>query len=133
MRPTRWGDRGQSTVEFAMVLPLVALVVMFIIQAGLIVRDQLLLSHAAREAARAAAVSDADRSGAAMDAAKKAGSLDAERLSGVVELVDAARSVRVALSYRSSTDLAIIGALVPDVELNSTVVMRVESSPEHGP
>lgn len=133
MRPTRWGDRGQSTVEFAMVLPLVALVVMFIIQAGLIVRDQLLLSHAAREAARAAAVSDADRSGTAMDAAKKAGSLDAERLSGVIELVDGARSVRVALSYRSSTDLAIIGALVPDVELNSTVVMRVESSPEHGP
>ena len=133
MRPTRWGDRGQSTVEFAMILPLVALVVLFIIQVGLIARDQLLLSHAAREAARAASVSDSDRSGAAMAAAKRAGSLTSERLSGVIESTDGARSVRVVLSYRSSTDLPIIGALIPEVELSSTVVMRTESDPEHGP
>ncbi len=43
------GDRGQSTVEFAMILPLVALVLLLLVQAGLVVRDQLLVSHAARE------------------------------------------------------------------------------------
>ena len=116
-----------------MILPLVALVVLFIIQVGLIARDQLLLSHAAREAARAASVSDSDRSGAARAAAKRAGSLTSERLSGVIESTDGARSVRVVLSYRSSTDLPIIGALIPEVELSSTVVMRTESDPEHGP
>ena len=42
-------------MEFALVLPLVVLVVLFIVQAGLVVRDQLLVSHAAREAASARA------------------------------------------------------------------------------
>ncbi len=56
-------------MEFALVLPLVVLVVLFIVQAGLVVRDQLLVSHAAREAARAASVSDNDRLGAATMAA----------------------------------------------------------------
>jgi hypothetical protein len=58
VKKTRWGDHGQSTVEFALILPLVVLVVLFIVQAGFVVRDQVLVSHAAREGARAAAVDD---------------------------------------------------------------------------
>ena len=69
MRRAR-GSIGQSTVEFALVLPLVVLLVLFVVQGGLIVRDQLLVSHAAREAARAAAVTDEDRGGAALRAAR---------------------------------------------------------------
>jgi Flp pilus assembly protein TadG len=127
------GDQGQSTVEFALVLPLVVLVVLFIVQAGFVVRDQLLVSHAAREAARAAAVSDADRSGAALSAARQAGALAAERLSASAVMVDGVASVRVMVSYRSTTDIAIIGSLVPDIELQSTVLMRVESDGKHRP
>ncbi len=130
---TRRGDRGQSTVEFALVLPLVVLVVLFIVQAGFVVRDQLLVSHAAREAARAAAVSEADRSGAALTAARQAGELAADRLSAVASMVDGDASVRVVISYRSTTDIAIIGALVPDIDLESTVQMRVESDGKHRP
>jgi len=130
---TRRGDRGQSTVEFALVLPLVVLVVLFIVQAGFVVRDQLLVSHAAREAARAAAVSDADRSGAALRAARQAGALAAERLSASAVMVDGVASVRVVISYRSTTDIAIIGSLVPDIDLESTVQMRVESDGKHRP
>ena len=37
MKKTRWGDHGQSTVEFALILPLVVLVVLFIVQAGFVV------------------------------------------------------------------------------------------------
>ena len=51
-------DRGQSTVEFALVLPLVVMVLLLVVQVGLVVRDQVLVVHAAREAARAAAVGD---------------------------------------------------------------------------
>jgi len=130
---TRRGDQGQSTVEFALVLPLVVLVVLFIVQAGFVVRDQLLVSHAAREAARAAAVSDSDRSGAALSAARQAGDLAAERLSASAVMVDGVASVRVVVSYRSTTDIAIIGSLVPDIELQSTVQMRVESDGKHRP
>jgi len=121
------GDRGQSTVEFALVLPLVALVILCIVQAGVVVRDQLLVSHAAREAARAAAVSDNDRSGAALAAARQAASLQGDRLSGTVTMVDGGSTVRVVLSYRSTTDIAVIGPLVPDIDLKSSVVMRAES------
>lgn len=127
MSATGRGDRGQSTVEFALVLPLVALVILCIAQAGVVVRDQLLVSHAAREAARAAAVSDNDRSGAALAAARQAASLQGDRLSGTVTMVDGGSTVRVVLSYRSATDIAVIGPLVPDIDLKSSVVMRAES------
>ena len=128
---TRRGDQGQSTVEFALVLPLVVLVVLFIVQAGLVVRDQLLVSHAAREAARAASVSDSDRLGAARMAARQAGNLAAERVSATTTMVDGDASVRVLISYRSVTGIPIIGSLVPDIDLESTVVMRVESDRKH--
>src|SRR3954471_811626 len=52
----RHAERGQATVEFAFVLPLVILAVLAVIQVGLVVRDQLGVVHAAREAARAASV-----------------------------------------------------------------------------
>lgn len=133
MKPARWGDRGQSTVEFALVLPLVALVVLFIVQAGFIVRDQLLVSHAAREAARAASVSDTDRLGAALTAARNAGALSADYLSGTVTTIESNTSIRVNIAYRSVTGLPLIGALLPDIDLDASVVMRVESARQHGP
>lgn len=120
-------DHGQSTVEFALILPLVAIVLLCIIQAGFVVRDQLLVSHAAREAARAAVVTDADRAGAALSAARQAGSLQSDRLSGTITPLEGGASLRVVLAYRSPTDLAIIGPLVPDINLESSVVMRIES------
>ena len=55
---TRWrrGDEGQAAVELALVLPLVVALLLAVVQVGLIVRDQVLVVHAAREAAREAAV-----------------------------------------------------------------------------
>ena len=127
------GDHGQSTVEFALVLPLVVLVILLVVQAGFVARDQLLVAHAAREAARAAAVSDGDRPGAALTAARNSGRLRADHVSGTVSMVDQGESVRVVVSYRSITDLVLIGALVPDLDLEAAVVMRVESVTEHRP
>lgn len=127
MRVARWEDRGQSTVEFALILPLVALVVLCVVQAGFVVRDQLLVSHAAREAARAASVSETDQAGAALRAARQAGSLQSDRLSGTVSVTDGGGSVRVVITYKSATDLPMIGPLVPDIDLQSSVVMRIES------
>jgi Flp pilus assembly protein TadG len=51
-------DRGSATVEFALVLPLVLLVVLGLVQVGLVVRDRLLVEAAARAGARAAAIQD---------------------------------------------------------------------------
>ena len=71
-------DSGQATVELALVLPLVALLLVALVQAAVVARDQLLVTHAAREAVRAAAV-DPDPA-AATRAARRAGPLDADRL-----------------------------------------------------
>ena len=58
MRRSDRGSVGSATVEFALVLPLVLVVVLALVQVGLLVRDRLLVEAAARAAVRAAAVQD---------------------------------------------------------------------------
>jgi Flp pilus assembly protein TadG len=48
---------GQASVELALVLPLVALLLLGLLQAGVVLRDQLLVVQAAREGVREASVS----------------------------------------------------------------------------
>lgn len=60
MRRTKDGDKGQSLVEFALVLPVLALFLMGIIDLGRIVSAQLIVSEAARDAARYASVGNGD-------------------------------------------------------------------------
>ncbi len=61
-------ERGQATVEFALVLPLLLLCAALLLHAGLTVVVQVNLEHAAREGARAAAV-EPDRAAGAASAA----------------------------------------------------------------
>lgn len=117
---------GQAVVETALVLPLVALLVLLVLQVGLVARDHLLVLHAAREAARAAAVSAEDPEGAARRAATRAGDLDGSRLRVATTLEDGGRLVRATVRYLSVTDVPLVGALLPDLELDGAVVMRVE-------
>ena len=49
-------ERGSAAVEFALVLPVIVMLVMVVVQVGMIVQTQLMLTNAAREGARAAAV-----------------------------------------------------------------------------
>jgi Flp pilus assembly protein TadG len=48
----REGERGSAALEFAMVLPMLLIVTLALVQAGLFVRDQLVLVEAARAGAR---------------------------------------------------------------------------------
>ena len=50
------GDAAQATVETALVLPVVAVVALVVVQAGLLARDEVLTVAAARTAARAVTV-----------------------------------------------------------------------------
>ncbi|HEY6531041.1 MAG TPA: TadE/TadG family type IV pilus assembly protein [Acidimicrobiales bacterium] len=130
MSRTRREDGGQASVELALVLPLVALVLLLVLQVGLVVRDRLLVAHAAREASRAAAVSDDDRGGAARRAAQRAGALDADHLG--VTIVSTGGHVTAHVRYESSTDVPLVGLLLPDVTLEASATMRVESSARPG-
>ena len=118
---------GQATVELALALPLVMTLLLLIVQVALVGRDQVLVVHAAREAARAAAVeSRGDRSGPTA-AAAAAGPLDPSRLE--VDVVDAGgtgSAVRAHVRYRARTDVPLVGLLLPDVTLDATAVMRRE-------
>lgn len=119
------GQRGQASVELALALPLVALVLLAVVQVGLVVRDQVLVIHAARSGARAAAVHH-ERS-APVEAARAAGPLNPGRMavrsrgrSGAGSLVE------VEVEYRSPTEVPLVGALVGDVTLRGSATMRVE-------
>lgn len=117
--------RGQAAVELALVLPLLVMLGLALCQIALVVRDQVLVIHAAREGGRAAAVDpDAD---AARRAALSSGTLVPEHLD--VEVAGRAgpgSRVGVTVRYRSPTDLPLIGPLVGDVALSGSASMRVE-------
>jgi len=49
-------ERGQSTVELAVIIPIVVLLILLSVQAALVLRDRVLVVHAARAAARAVIV-----------------------------------------------------------------------------
>ena len=114
-------DRGQATVEFALALPLVALLVLGIVQLVVIARDQLAVELAAREGARAAAVAAAPAA-AATEAANEAIGLEPLR----VTVAEHGGRVTVTVRHESATDVPLIGLAIGDVEVSATVTMQRE-------
>ncbi|CAB4754229.1 MAG: hypothetical protein F2754_06195 [Actinobacteria bacterium] len=126
MTGTAHSTRGQATVEFVMVLPLVAMVCLAVVQVAVVARRDVLVAHAAREAARAAAVESDSTAAvtAAREAAVRSGGLDASRLKVIVSRdVD---DVHVTVRYEDPTDVAMVGRLVRSVTLQERVTMRRE-------
>ena len=118
-------EGGQATVEVALLLPLLVLLLLAVVQVGLVLRDQVLVTHAAREAARAAAVDP--QAAVAREGAVAAARLEPDRLS--VELSGSAEPgarLTVTLRYRSPTRVPLIGPLVGDRTLVAEATMRVE-------
>lgn len=122
----RRGQDGQAAVELALCLPLVVALALALLQVTLVVRDQVLLTHAAREAVREAAVSP--DAGAAREAALAGARLDPDRLEVEVRGRGGPGSrVTVVVRYRSPTAVPLIGPLVGDVHLSAAAAMRVEN------
>ena len=118
-------QRGQATVELALCLPVVVILVAFVIEAGMIAVDQVRLWHATREAARIAAV---DPETATIErAAATAG------LRGIEVRVEPAEQnrrvgepVTVSLLYSPPGRLPFVGRMLDDIELSARVVARIE-------
>jgi len=114
-------EDGQTTAELAVVFPVVLLLILALTQAALVLRDDLALTNAAREAARAASLDpDPARAERAAAAVLPGATVDSEPRPAVGELV------RVRVTYRSATDLPLIGPLLPDPLLVARAAMRVE-------
>ncbi len=62
------GDRGQATVEFALILPLLVIGALLLLQVGQVALLEIRLEHAAREGARAAAADPDTATRRALDA-----------------------------------------------------------------
>jgi hypothetical protein len=126
-RPRR-GDRAQASVELALLLPVVLVLVLSVLQVGILARDVVLVTHAAREGARAAAT-DPDP-GVARAAVLAASGLDPTRVS-VTTTVTSGRTgaprVRVEVAYRAPTAVPLVGALVADRTIRTAATMRVEA------
>jgi Flp pilus assembly protein TadG len=114
------GDAGQAAVEFAIVLPVALIAVLGIVQVGIALRNELAVNVAAREGARAAAVT-ADVSAAAVEAARNAADLPLEITASAGD-----RSVTVTASYVDDTDVAIIGAFIAPITHTASVTMALE-------
>jgi hypothetical protein len=102
------------------------LLLLLLVQVGVLVRDQVLVIHAAREGARAAAVAGADAD-VAEHAALAAAGLPL-RTTDVITTPPTTKHhfVRVQVHYTDPTDVPVIGRLLGDVELWGSVSMRLE-------
>ena len=125
MRSPAPGSGGQSTVELALSLPALALVLGFVVEVGLIAGDQVRVWHAAREGARVAVV-DGNRAHV-VEAATRSGlddldvSIDPEatfRVQG--------EPLEVAVTYRPGGHVPLIGELFSGISLRATATMRIE-------
>lgn len=114
-------EQGQATVELALLLPFVVGLILAVIQVGLVARDRVALTHTARVAARVAVI---DPSPASVLRAARSAGLDASRIS--VRVARHAELVTVVVTYRSPTDVPIVGAVVGDVSFSERLVARVE-------
>ena len=95
-------------VELALCLPLVVLLLMGVIQVAVVVRDQLVVQHAAREAARAASVSASPAAAAAMV-------VGAVAPGASVVVTTTGDRVTATVTSTTHTDVPLIGVFVPDV------------------
>ncbi len=128
-------ERGQATVEAVLVAPVLVALALSVVQVGVVVRDRVLLAHAGREAARAAAVEPTLK--AATGAARGATGLSDDRLSvtfgarlaapsSAVSSGGSGERLTVIVRYRAPTSVPIVGALIPDIDLETSTTIRIE-------
>ncbi|HEX9854521.1 MAG TPA: TadE/TadG family type IV pilus assembly protein [Acidimicrobiia bacterium] len=117
-------ERGSAVVEFAIVLPLVLLLVLAMVEVAVVARAQLEVMNAAREGAREAATSpDPARAVAAAKAALGRGGSVARVSVSRPHVVGEQAAVTVRLTHRVASPL--LGGFV--IELTGRAAMRVEA------
>ena len=121
-------ERGQTTTEFAIVLPIIALLLFGVIQFGILFNNYVTITDAVRAGARKAAVSrqSGNPVGACVGAVRaSAGSLDQSRL-GVTCSSTWARASDVTVTATFPYEINLLGLVLASGQLNSTTTERVE-------
>jgi TadE-like protein len=115
-------ERGQAAVEFALVLVALVSVVWALLSLCLVVRDQVLVTHASREAARTYAVT---RSlDAATQAARERSGLGNDLVVTVEPQAD--NLARITVSLAIAGRIPVAGRVRPGLQLQSSLTTYVE-------
>ena len=114
-------DRGQATVEFALAVPIVVVLVLGVVQVLVVGVRQAAVERLARDGARAASVS-AQPHGAARTAVE--GTTGLRPLD--VHVSTNRRTVTVTVSYNDPTNVPVVGRAIGDVRLTAEVTMPRE-------
>jgi len=123
-------QKGQSLVEFAMILPLLLLLVMAIIEFGIMLNSYLAINNAAREGARAGIVGSSSTEIQNMIISASPG-LDAGDLTIAITPDDGSRragdTLTVKVTYNYHFTIPILSSILNNaVSFNAQVSMRIE-------
>ena len=128
-RPNIRHERGQTMVEFALVIPILCVVLFGILQFGAIYNDYVTLTDAARVGARKAATSrhEANPAGAADTAARNAATgLDSAKLTFTVTATAWEHGETVTVEGKYPYSVNLLGFVVASGNLTSKTTERVE-------
>ena len=122
--------KAQSLVETALILPIIILILMGIIDFGLVFSNYLVISNAAREGARSAAIGSTDAQVEAL-ISNITSTLDQTKLDTTIYPAEALRKkgdeVIVIIEFDNDLLTPVISAIVPNpLHLTGRTVMRIE-------
>jgi len=122
-------EQGQTMTEFALVLPVLALILFAVIQFGIVFNNYITLTDATRAGARKAAVSrqDPNRNSAVMSAVRSSASdLTSSKLSVLPPSSTWAPGADVTVTASYPYSISLLGFAVKSGQLSSTTTERVE-------
>ena len=114
-------DSGQATVELALVMPLIIGLLLIILTAGLVVRDQLAVWHAASAGARAASISPDSP-----DVVQLAVESEVQLRPIHLQIVREGDLITVEAKYPRTIGLWLFKFITPPLILSATVTMHVQ-------
>jgi Flp pilus assembly protein TadG len=122
-------EQGQTMTEFALVLPVLALILFAVIQFGIVFNNYVTLTDATRAGARRAAVSrqDPNRDSAVIAAVRNSASdLDSSKLSVPPPSSSWTPGTDVTVTASYPYSISLLGMVVKSGQLKSTTTERVE-------
>lgn len=114
----RRDDRGANLVEFALIMPLLLLLILGIVEFGFLFAQFNEVRHGAHEGARLAAVDDANLTDNTCDAMSLGGPVDVDFTAIGTDAGDQG-SVTVTLTVNSLSGLGLVGVFLPNTVSNT--------------
>lgn len=119
-------EKGASAVEFALILPILIILVFGIVQFGIAFNNYITITHAAREGARIAAVdlNNPDLKNIIIERAYPVSITPDDIVISTPEGTDIGDPVEVEITYNISITIPLVGSW--DIPLKNKAIMRLE-------